>query len=54
MNTKPINEAALAYHKELPAGKLGIYATKPVQTNVNMGWNWGEMILLLLNLCKLM
>lgn len=36
MNTKPINEAALAYHKELPAGKLGIYATKPVQTQYDL------------------
>ncbi len=36
MNTQTINEAALAYHQQLPAGKLGIYATKPVQTQYDL------------------
>ncbi len=36
MDTKTINEAALAYHSQLPAGKLGIYATKPIETQYDL------------------
>jgi malic enzyme len=36
MDTKTINEAALAYHAQLPAGKLGIHATKPVETQYDL------------------
>lgn len=36
MNTKTINEAALAYHAQQPAGKLGIHATKPVETQYDL------------------
>ena len=36
MSIKITNEAALDYHAQKPAGKLGIYATKPLQTQYDL------------------
>lgn len=36
MRIKITDEAALAYHSQLPAGKLGVHATKPVQTQYDL------------------
>ena len=36
MSIKITQEAALAYHAQMPAGKLGIHATKPLETQYDL------------------